>query len=67
MFYVRLRERQENTTGRTPNKPLQIKAKVVETINFFFFFLEKTIKFHYCIELYNSLSKNIKLNIITAK
>jgi hypothetical protein len=26
MFYVRLRERQENTTGRTPNKPLLKRA-----------------------------------------
>jgi hypothetical protein len=27
MFYVRLRERQKNTTGRTPNKPVNIIEK----------------------------------------
>jgi hypothetical protein len=30
MFYIRLREYQENTTGRTPSKPPRINTKVAD-------------------------------------
>jgi hypothetical protein len=32
MFYVRLGERQENTTGRTPSKPLLLLSKEEKTV-----------------------------------